>query len=72
MTTTTAWPVRFRWIVVAILAAGVFAHGGTVTKIMGDSLQVLFGAPDDQLVSPGAHDQTSPSGWKLGSSEPAT
>jgi adenylate cyclase len=26
----------------------VFAHGGTITKIMGDALQVLFGAPDDQ------------------------
>src|SRR3954467_2576580 len=24
----------------------VFAHGGTITKIMGDALQVLFGAPD--------------------------
>lgn len=26
----------------------VFAHGGTVMKIMGDALQVLFGAPEDQ------------------------
>ena len=26
----------------------VFAHGGTITKIMGDALQVLFGAPDEQ------------------------
>jgi adenylate cyclase len=26
----------------------VFAHGGTITKIMGDALQVLFGAPVDQ------------------------
>ncbi|TDH59116.1 adenylate/guanylate cyclase domain-containing response regulator [Dankookia rubra] len=26
----------------------VFAHGGTITKIMGDALQVLFGAPDDE------------------------
>jgi adenylate cyclase len=26
----------------------VFAHGGTVAKIMGDALMVLFGAPADQ------------------------
>lgn len=26
----------------------VFAHGGTVVKIIGDSLHVLFGAPADQ------------------------
>ncbi len=26
----------------------VFSHGGTVMKIMGDALQVLFGAPEDQ------------------------
>jgi adenylate cyclase len=26
----------------------VFAHGGTVTKIMGDAMLLLFGAPDDQ------------------------
>ena len=26
----------------------VFAHGGTVAKIMGDALHVLFGAPADQ------------------------
>lgn len=26
----------------------VFAHEGTVAKIIGDALQVLFGAPDDQ------------------------
>jgi adenylate cyclase len=26
----------------------VFAHGGTITKIMGDALRVLFGAPEDQ------------------------
>ena len=29
----------------------VFAHGGTVAKVMGDALHVLFGAPADQ------HDQ---------------
>jgi len=26
----------------------VFAHGGTVAKVMGDALMVLFGAPGDQ------------------------
>ncbi|WP_372623570.1 adenylate/guanylate cyclase domain-containing protein [Falsiroseomonas sp.] len=26
----------------------IFAHGGTVTKIMGDALLVLFGAPEEQ------------------------
>ncbi len=26
----------------------VFAHGGTVAKVMGDALHVLFGAPQDQ------------------------
>jgi N-acetylmuramoyl-L-alanine amidase len=26
----------------------VFAHGGTVAKVMGDAMLLLFGAPDDQ------------------------
>lgn len=26
----------------------IFAHGGTVAKVMGDALLLLFGAPDDQ------------------------